>query len=90
MVAIAANQTPLLEEAEERNLEGGAILGDEAVLAAGASQEGARNQEEEELANCRDQAHQWERYCLSLDWATQEAWMAHRRPSCGRIERRLD
>lgn len=86
--ASVANQTALLEEAEEQNLGEDAVLGGEVVLAGEAIQEGARNQEEEEVARGRSQAHQWERYCLSLDWARQEAWKAHWKPSCERIELR--
>lgn len=76
MVADAANQTPLLEEAGEENLEEGVILRYRPVLASEATQEGLQNQVEEEFGSGHDRARRWERHCLSPDWETQEAWMA--------------
>lgn len=67
MVADAANQTPLLEEAGEENLEEGAILRYRLVLANEATQEGLQNQVEEEFGSGHDQAPRWEWPFLSPD-----------------------
>lgn len=76
MVADAANQTPLLEEAGEGNPEEGAILRCRRVLANEATQEGLQTQVEEEFGSSCDQARRWEQPLLSPDWEIQETWMA--------------